>query len=238
MDALKNRKERYILFITASLLSVNWFMFIWSINNEKLLQASLGYFINPLVSISLGVIILRERLTKWSTISVFLALVGVFFQVIRGNGIPWVALILAFSFAIYGLLRKTAKTNSVIGLTAETIFMAPVTMAYLIYLVYSGANHFGTVSWKITILLLLAGFVTTIPLIWFNKSARRIKLSSIGFIQYIAPSLQFVMAIIYGERFGLNQAISFGLIWTALLIYTIDSIKNRSQSNSRPRHCQ
>lgn len=225
-NALRSGQTRLLLTATTLLVATNWFVFIWAVAHNLLLQASLGYFINPLVNILLGVIFLRERLSKWGTVSVVLAAVGVGFQIIQGTGVPYIALILAFSFGFYGLLRKIARVDAVVGLTVETSILFPLAAAYLLVLGFNGDGHFATISRPFDGLLILAGFVTTLPLVWFAKAARRLRLSTIGFIQYLAPSLHFLLAVfVYGETFVWHSAVTFGCIWTALVIYTIDAAR-------------
>lgn len=226
ISSLRSRQTLLFLAATTILVSTNWFLFIWAVTNNLLLQASLGYYINPLVSILLGMVFLGERLSRWGKISVVLAVVAVGFQVIRGAGVPYVALILACSFGMYGLLRKIVRVDAVVGLAVETSMLFPLAAAYLIWLGYTGAGSLGTISRSFDGLLLLAGVVTTFPLVWFTKAARRLRLSTIGFLQYISPSLHFALAVfVYGEPFSWSAAITFCCIWVALAIYSIDATR-------------
>ncbi len=228
--SLQLKQSRLILAVTTILIAGNWLVFIWAVATDKVLQASLGYFINPLVSVFLGMLFLRERLSRWGKLSVFLALVGVGVQIVKGTGLPWPALVLAFSFGFYGLLRKIVKADAVIGLAVETALLGPIALAYLIILGINDTGQFGTVSWQMTTLLVCAGFVTALPLIWFTKAARRLDLSTIGFMQYIAPSLHFLLAVaVYGELFTFVHGVTFGFIWVALIIFSIDTARNRRQ---------
>jgi len=227
LNMLKDRKVMLILLTTTILISINWFVFIYVIDQGRILEASLGYFINPLVSIVLGLIFLKERLSKFGIISVILAFIGVMFQMVEGLGIPWPSLLLAFSFGFYGLLRKIVKVNAVVGLAVETALLAPVALIYLYILDQSGDLKFGSIAIELTLLLCLAGLVTTLPLIWFTKAARRVDLSTIGFMQYLAPSINFIIALSFGEIFTFAHAVSFGCIWAALIIFTIDSVYNK-----------
>jgi len=227
-EAFKSRIVILTLIATALLVGANWFMFIWSITNDMLLQASLGYFINPLFSVLLGVVFLKERLSRWGKLSVFLALAGVLYMIIRVGEVPYIALLLAITFGFYGLLRKIVKINAISGLTVETALLGPIALIYLIYLGQEGTGAFGAVSWKLTILLACAGPVTTMPLIWFTKAARRLDLITVGFLQYIAPSLNFVQAVfVFGEAFTVHHGITFGCIWIALAIYSIDMSRRK-----------
>jgi len=227
LNMLKDRKVMLILLTTTILISINWFVFIYVIDQGRILEASLGYFINPLVSIVLGLTFFKERLSKFGIISVILAFIGVMFQMVEGLGIPWPSLLLAFSFGFYGLLRKIVKVNAVVGLAVETALLAPVALIYLYILDQSGDLKFGSIAIELTLLLCLAGLVTTLPLIWFTKAARRVDLSTIGFMQYLAPSINFIIALSFGEIFTFAHAVSFGCIWAALIIFTIDSVYNK-----------
>jgi len=224
--AFQTPRTRNILLVTTILISGNWFMFIWAIANNHVLQSSLGYYINPLVSVLLGVVFLRERLSRRGLVSVLLAAVGVAFQIILGNEIPTIALVLAFSFGLYGLLRKVVAVDAMVGLTVETALLAPATLLYLFWLGQTDSGHFGTVSWQLTLLLSSAGVVTTLPLLWFTASARRLPLATVGFLQYLTPSLQFLLAVlVYGEVFCTYHSVTFGCIWIALGVYSFDMVK-------------
>jgi len=226
LNSLRSRQTRIFLLATTVLIGTNWFLFIWAVTNNLLLQASLGYYINPLVSILLGMVFLNERLSRWGKISVALAAVAVAFQVVQGAGVPYVALILACSFGTYGLLRKIVKVDAVVGLAVETSMLFPLAAGYLLWLGLSGHGSLGTISRQFDGLLLLAGAVTTFPLVWFTKAARRLRLSTIGFLQYIGPSLHFVLAVfVYGEAFSWSSAVTFCCIWVALTIYSIDATR-------------
>jgi len=223
---LRHRQTHVILIATTLLIATYWYLFIWAVEHNLVLQASLGYFINPLVNVLLGVVFLRERLSKWATISVGLATIGVAFQAIQGVGIPYIALTLASLFGIYGLLRKVVKVKAVPGLAVETMMLFPPAVAYLVWLGMQDSGQFLARSWSFDMLLIFAGFMTTLPLIWFTKAARRLPLSTMGFMQYIAPSLHFVLAVLaYGETFTYHHAITFGCIWVALGIYTVDAMR-------------
>lgn len=222
--ALGNRKVPATLLLTATLVAGNWFIFIYAVNTDRVLQASLGYFINPLVNVLLGVIFLRERLKPFQVTAVILAAAGTLNLTFRAGQFPWIALALAFSFGLYGLLRKTVQIESVNGLFVETSLVCPPAITCLLYLGARGKMAFGTVDATTTILLFLAGAVTTFPLVWFTSGARRLRYATVGLLQYMAPSLHFVLAVfLYREPFGGQQLVSFGFIWTGLLIYAVDS---------------
>jgi len=211
---------------TTVLIAVNWLTFIWAVANDLVLQASLGYFINPLLNVLLGFMFLRERLRRWQVVSVALAAAGVIYLTLGYGELPWVALVLAGSFGLYGLLRKTARVDALVGLTVETMLLAPAALAYLTFLAVRGECVFGSESRWMDLLLALGGVITAVPLLWFTNAARRLRLATIGFMQYLAPSLHFTLAVaIYGEAFTDTHKIAFGCIWTALVVYSIDSVR-------------
>ncbi|MBM7070962.1 EamA family transporter RarD [Shewanella sp. OPT22] len=217
------KKKIAVLSITSVLIAFNWLLFIWAVNNEHMLDASLGYFINPLFNVVLGLVFLSERLSRLQWFAVALALTGVVVQLISFGSIPIVSLALAGSFSIYGLLRKKAKVDAQTGLLVETALLIPVAILYVVYLVQSGQNDLMSYDLDINLLLLLAGVVTSIPLLCFAGAAIRIPLSMLGFFQYIGPSLMFILAtMIFKEPFGLDKAITFGFIWAALIVFTAD----------------
>lgn len=224
LRVLRERKVFLTLCITAALLACNWFTFIWAIINNQLRDASLGYFINPLVNVLMGYVFLKERLRPWQKLSVFLALAAVAFKTVALGQAPVVSLVLAFSFGTYGLIRKTAKVGGLVGLTIEVLILLPIALVYGAYLTVSDQGHFGTVSTSLTLLLVLGGAITAVPLIWFTNAAQRLRLATLGFLQYLAPSLQLLLAVVlYHEPFRGADAISFAVIWTALGIYSLDT---------------
>ncbi len=233
LTVLKDFRTWLVLSLTTLLVGINWFIFIWAVNTNNVLQASLGYYINPLVNILLAVIFLRERLSRRGLVAVGLALIGVAFQSFQGTGFPWISLVLAFSFGFYGLLRKTAKIDAVAGLTVETTLLLPWALGYVIWAAMQNTGHFLAGSTPLSLLLPFAGVVTTVPLICFTRGARRLPYSTVGFIQYLAPSLQFLLAVVvYGESFRWHNAVTFGCIWTALGIYSVELWQAR---NARKR---
>jgi len=221
---LKDSKKLKILFISALLVSVNWLTFIWAIANNKIVEASLGYYINPLISVFLGYIFFNERMTKQQIIAIILAFLAIMYQVYSfGNGnLPIISLILAFSFAFYGLVRKKIQVESISGLLIETLLISPFALIYLAYLIKTNQNAFtiplDSTSW----LLILAGLITIIPLIWFNLATAKISMMKLGFLQYIGPSLSFLLAVVvYNEPLNLNKLITFIMIWVALVIFSV-----------------
>lgn len=224
------------LFGTTALIGVNWFTFIWAVSNNRLLEAGLGYFTNPLVNVLLGFVFLRERLRPWQAVSVLLAAIGVGFRTYYIGSLPVVALVLAFSFGFYGLLRKTARVEAMIGLTVETTLLLPLAIVYLVYLAGTDTIFFGVDSWSTTVLLALGGVVTSVPLLWFTNAARRLRLATIGFMQYLAPTFQCLLAVVaFGEPFQQSQWITFGFIWTALAIYSVDAVRATRQLAVKPQ---
>ena len=211
-----------LLALTSLLTSSNWLVFIWAIDAGRLLEASLGYFINPLVSVALGAIFLGERLRPLQATAVAIACVGVAWRVWQLGSLPWIPLFLAGTFGLYGLLRKRAPVDAVSGLFVETLLVAPLALAWLAWLHHHGSLAFGgggLTDW----LLPLTGVITAVPLMMFAVGARRLPLATVGFLQYIAPSLNFLVAVLlFREPFDTTQLVGFGLIWLALAVYSAD----------------
>lgn len=221
--ALKSPKVLKILLISGLLLAGNWLLFIWAINSNHLLDASLGYYINPLLNVLLGYLFLGERLRRNQQIAVGIALVGVSYLVISYGQLPWIALVLAGSFGVYGLLRKQVAVDSLPGLFIETCMMTPFAIAYWIWFAGSTSNFAeNTVSHDV--LLACAGIVTTAPLLCFTAAAKRLMYSTLGFFQYIGPSIMFLLAVfVYEEGLQMDRLITFAFVWTALAIFSYDS---------------
>lgn len=211
--------------LSGALLTVNWLVYIWGVNAGFIVETSLGYFINPLVNVLLGFLILKERLrpAQWAALGV--ALAGVLYLTFSYGAFPWIALTLAFSFGIYGLIRKTAALNSAEGLFVETaVFFLPA-LGFLLLQESRGVGALGHLDATTTLLLIGAGAATSIPLILFAAGARRITLTTLGLLQYVAPTLQFLIGVvIYHEPFGAGRLVGFGLIWLALVLYTAESL--------------
>jgi len=219
-----------ILILSASLIGVNWFVYIYAVNTNHIVDASLGYYINPMVNILLGTVFLKERLSRIQIIAVVFAFSGVAYLTFHFGRLPAISLILAFSFGLYGLLRKKANLQSMPGLFVETMFLAPVSLWYLWHMNSTGTGSFGHYSTLSDILLVLAGPITALPMFWFGIAATRIPLSTLGFIQYLAPSIQLLIGIIiFREPFSVAYMISFGLVWVGLGIYTYSIIRNISK---------
>ncbi|MBA6328855.1 EamA family transporter RarD [Colwellia sp. MB02u-6] len=219
------------LTISATLLAVNWFMFIWAVNNGHLLDASLGYYINPLFSVALGVIFLGERLRPWQLFAVGLAFIGVMIQLFMVGSLPMISLALAATFGTYGLLRKTMPLDSFVGLLIESLMMLPIALIYwLVFLKTSTTNMLDN-DMSLNMLLVCTGIVTTAPLLCFSAATKRMTLTALGFFQYIGPSIMFILATFYyQEPLYFAKLITFACIWTALAIFSFDSVKARRQA--------
>ena len=227
-DALANRKTALLLVLTAVLVSINWTVFIWAVVKGHLVESSMGYFINPLISVALGVLLLRERLTLWQGVSVAFALGGVAFMAIQLGALPWISLALAFSFGFYGLFRKIVAVDSVTGTFLETLYLLPLTLLFLGREAALGRGAFGGPGPLTNVLLILAGPVTALPLVWFANGARRIPLSMVGFLQYLTPTIHLALGVLVDrESFTRTDLVSFGLIWAGILIYTVSTTVQR-----------
>jgi chloramphenicol-sensitive protein RarD len=208
---------------TALFISANWLTYIWAVNSGHVLEASLGYFVNPLVTVVLGVVFLRERLSRAQAVAVGIAAAGVLSLVIRAGHVPWIALGLAMTFALYGLFRKRLRVDAVSGLLGEVCILAPAALLFVAWL--GPANHFGE-SPSRTALLAASGVVTAIPLLWFAAGVQRLRLSTVGLLQYLNPTLQFATAVFaFHETFTAAHALAFGCIWASLAVYTTDALR-------------
>lgn len=209
-----------MLLVSAALIGVNWLCYIIAINTDRVLEAALGYYINPLVSMLLGMVFLGERMRPFQWVAVFLAAAGTLWMALSAGGVPWLALALAFSFGLYGLVRKTVRVESLQGLFIETLILAPLAYGYVIWLEATGAGALRAFGLGTDLLLVAAGVVTTVPLYWFTQSARRLPLTTIGFLQYLAPTIAFLLAVFaFGEPFDSARAVAFACIWSAVALY-------------------
>ncbi|MDS9471756.1 EamA family transporter RarD [Sporosarcina pasteurii] len=221
----QSQKKFWSLFSASVLISANWFIYIWAVNHDHLVQTSLGYYMNPLVSVLLGVVFLKERLNASQKTAFLLAVIGVTILTISYGAFPWIAFVLAVTFAVYGLVKKTIKLDALRGLTIETFFITPIALAYYIWLFIQGEAAFLQTNFKTSILLILTGVVTALPLVLFAKGAQRMPLYMVGFLQYIAPTMMlFLGVIVYGETFGKIELLSFAFIWLALLLFTVSTL--------------
>jgi len=222
---LQNRKMLLILLTSAILVAANWLLYVWAVNNNHLLQASLGYYINPLVNVVLGMVFLRERLRPPQILAVMLATCGVIYLTVQYGAFPWIAICLAMSFGLYGLIRKVAPVSPLVGLTVETLLISLPAIGYLIYLDYQGTGSIFRVSLNLDLLLMGCAPLTAIPLLFFTAGAKRLYLSTLGLMQYIGPSGMFLLAVFYyHEPFSTAQVWTFVMIWVALVIYSTDSV--------------
>jgi chloramphenicol-sensitive protein RarD len=226
-----------LLAVTATLIAVNWFVFIWAVGNGHALSASLGYFINPLVNVALGVVVLRERLTRIQAAAIALAALGVVVMAVAGGaGALWVPLTLAISFGTYGLIRKVVAIDALGGLTVETLLLAPICLAVVVLAGQGGSGAFGH-DWRLDLLLVGSGVVTALPLLMFAAAARRMPYSTLGLLQYIAPTMQFVEAAwLFGEPLRPYHAATFGLIWLGCGLFALDATRaGRRRAAPAPR---
>jgi len=222
---LQNLKMLLILLASAILVAANWLLYVWAVNHDHLLQASLGYYINPLVNVVLGMIFLRERLRPPQLLAVLLAIIGVVYLTIQYGQFPWIALCLATSFGLYGLIRKVAPVSPLVGLAVETLLVSLPAIGYLLYLDSQGTGSIFRVSLNLDLLLMGCAPVTAVPLLFFTAGAKRLYLSTLGLMQYIGPSGMFLLAVFYyDEPFSTAQVWTFVMIWTALVIYSTDSV--------------
>ncbi len=227
LGVIKDFKRVKYLFISTIVVSTNWLIFIWAITNERILEASLGYYINPLVNVLLGFIFFSERMTRNQYIAISIALLAVFYQFLALGYIPIVSIALAVTFGIYGMVRKKVNVGSITGLFVEVLLLLPFSLGYLIYMdIGSTIAFFESSSLYLTFMISLSGLVTVIPLLLFNGAATRMKLTTLGFFQYIGPTVAFLVAVfIYNEEFNFDKLVSFVLIWIALIFFSLDSIK-------------
>ena len=219
---LRRQPRQWLVFTgTAALLSVNWLVYVYAVTGGHVLDASLGYFINPLVNVLLGVLVLRERLKPAQWLAVALAAAGVLWLTWQGGRLPWVALVLAVSFAIYGLLRKTATLGALEGLTLETLVLAPIVLPALLWFTLQPGGAMARGDWALNGLLWLAGPLTALPLLFFAAAARRLPLATVGLMQYLSPSLQFLLGVyVFHEPLQPARLVGFVLIWAALAVYS------------------
>ncbi len=236
VKVISSGRTLMILLVTTILVSSNWFVFIWAINSDHILQTSLGYYINPLINVLLGVVFLKEHLRPTQLAAVLLAAAGVVYLTIEIGRPPWIALFLAFTFGFYGLIRKVASVNALVGLTIETLLLSLPAVIYLGTLYAHGRGAFLRIDTRTDVLLMCAALATALPLLLFTTGARRIHFSTIGILQYIAPSCTFLLAVfVYREPFLPAQMWTFVLIWAALLIYSVDSVVYFRRYHARRR---
>jgi len=232
--ALANRTMLLFCISSGIAISTNWFLFIWAVNAGRVLETSLGYFMTPLVNVLLGALFLRERLTKLQLASVTLATAAVLNLAIGYGRVPWIALALCVSFGIYGLLRKRSGVAAIPGQFIETVTVLPIAVAYMAWLITRGNLYFGASHATSSTLLILSGVVTGLPLVWFAHAARNLRLTTLGFLQYLAPTMSFFLGVfVFRESFTRQHVITFGLIWIALAMFTGEALMRWRSSLSR-----
>ena len=228
------RKSRSVLLTyaaAAAFLGANWYIYIWAVNNGHILDGSLGYFINPLVSVLLGIVFFRERLRVGQFVAIAIAALGVAYMTIMYGQLPWISLSLACTFAVYGLIKKKAPLPAAQGLTLETAFLFPLALIYLLFLEAQGVGTFGHAGLSTNVLLALSGVITAVPLMLFASAAQLIPLSVLGVMQYIAPTGQFIVAVyVYGEDFPPYKLVGFCIVWLALVIFSVEGYVARRRA--------
>ncbi|MBM7701997.1 chloramphenicol-sensitive protein RarD [Bacillus iocasae] len=233
-ELMKKPKQIMALLAASVLISLNWFIYIWAVNNDHIIEASLGYYINPLVSILLGIVVLKEKLNFWQGISVLLAAVGVLFLTMQYGQFPWISILLALSFGIYGLVKKLMNMDAKIGLTFETLMVTPVALIYFLLLMAKGTSSFGTASILDTLLLIGGGVATAMPLLYFAKGAKLIPLSMVGFLQYIAPTITLFLGVfVFHEHFTKVHMVAFLFIWGGSIVFALS--KTRFMVSHQPK---
>ncbi len=226
--ALRERRTLAVMALSGTLLAINWGTFILAVATDRLLDASLGYFINPLVSVALGMLVLRERMRPLQWVAIAAASIGVAVLAWQVGRVPWISLVLALSFGSYGLVRKTAKVDSLVGSTIESALLVPVAVMYLLVVATWGSGRLGNSDAVEHGLLIATGVVTAVPLLLFTSAARRLPLSTIGFLQYLTPSLQFLIAVfVFHEAITTDRLLAFGFIWSGLLAFSLDLWRRR-----------
>ena len=231
----RSRRNLVLVGVAAAVVSVNWGTYIWAVNSGHVVETALGYYINPILSILVGVLVLRERLAPLQWVSVGLAAAAVAVLTVEYGEPPWVALTLAVSFATYGVVKKQLNAGAVETLTLESAYLTPLAVGYLGYLALSGSLTFGSLGWSHDALLVASGLVTAVPLLFFAAAAIRVPLSTLGLLQYLAPTLQFLLGVLYfGESMSLGRWIGFTLVWLALVILSAHGL-HRAAANRRAR---
>ncbi|CDH03045.1 EamA family transporter RarD [Xenorhabdus bovienii] len=221
---IKQPKTLLLLGITAFTISSNWLAYIWAVNNNHMLEASLGYFINPLMSVLFAILFLGERFRLIQWIAVGLAFTGVFIQLWQFGSVPGIGLYLATTFALYGMIRKKLEVDTQIGMLIEIIWVFPVALIYLLFFTHTTTSNMLNSPPSLNLLLVTAGMITTVPLLFFTAAASHLRLSTLGFFQYLSPTLVFLLAtLVYGEEIGSERLITFGFIWAALILFTLDA---------------
>jgi chloramphenicol-sensitive protein RarD len=231
-QTLSSARTLFWLALAAIFISANWLIYIWATQNEQVLQASLGYYINPLMYVFVGVLFLKERLRKAQVIALLLAAIGVAYLTVSGRQFPVIAISLALLFTSYGVIRKQVAVGAMPGLFIETVILFPFSLAWLAWLIHVGSASFPATGLSMSLLLVLAGPLTVLPLLFFAVGARILPLSIVGFMQYIAPSLQFIVGISLGETLTVPHLVCFGFIWTAIAVFSFDALYNQRRDDA------
>ena len=232
VSAITSKRTFLLLCVTSITITSNWLLYTWAVVNEHILEASLGYFINPLFYIIVGVFVLKEKLTRLQLVAISLAFLGVSILTVASGVVPWIALSLAISFTAYGYIKKTVEVGAMAGLFIETLIVSPIALICMIVFAKNGQLAFISSPPSFATLLVLAGPFTVIPLFLFATAARKISLSVLGFLQYLGPSIQFFLGLYYGEILTTERIICFAFIWAALAIFTFDMVKNSRKTNT------
>jgi chloramphenicol-sensitive protein RarD len=223
---MSQKKTWLGLFLASLFISINWFTYIYAVNTNHIVEASLGYYINPLIAVLLGVFVLREKVNVLQAISFVIAGIGVIYMTVSVGKLPWISLVLALSFGFYGLSKKLIKVDSILGLLLETLFVLPFALLFLAYLGVNDQHSFSTGSIKNDLFLLGSGIATALPLLWFGIGAQKIPLYMVGFLQYISPTISLILGVlIYGESFTKDHVVTFACIWIAIALFTISNIR-------------
>lgn len=222
----EDKKSIYRCICSSLIITANWLLYIWAVNAGHVLESSIGYFIAPLMNVIMGLILLKEGLNKLQALSVFLAFLGVLVLCLKYERFPWIALGLAISFSAYSYFRKTSKLNSVQGITVETVILMPLSFAYIILLSAKEQNYFVFQNWYLALLLIGGGLVTIVPVLSFSKAAQNLKFSSLGFLQYLMPTIQFLLAVfVFKEEVSTPHFIALSFIWPALILYSFSTYR-------------
>lgn len=225
-ETLKDRKNVRNVLLCAFFITINWGTYIWAVNSGNILQSSMGYYMNPLMVVILGMIVLKEKLNVLQYVSIGLAAIGVALMTIQFGRIPWVTLLLATSFSLYGLFKKLLKAEPLVGMVLETTALAPLALSYILFKLFSGQSALYSVSLSTIVILLFSGIATATPLLWFAMGAAKVKLSTMGFLQYISPTISLIIGVfVYGEVFTSTHLLSFGFIWIGLVIYSFSNME-------------
>jgi chloramphenicol-sensitive protein RarD len=232
---MANRRTLLMLGLAAAVVSVNWGLYIWAVNHGHVLETSLGYYINPILSILVGVVVLGERMAPLQWVSVGLAALAVVVLTVEYGRLPWISLVLAASFATYGVMKKQVNGGAVETLTVESALLTPVALGYLVYIQVAGGSTFISLGWAHSLLLVATGVVTVVPLLFFASAATRLPLTTLGLLQYLAPTLQFLLGVLYfGEQMSTGRWVGFGLVWVALMLMSGHGL-HRANANRRGR---